>query len=38
VNVNEQELSPGDQARITETPSLSITATANSELVLIDLP
>jgi redox-sensitive bicupin YhaK (pirin superfamily) len=38
LDVNGVALEPGDQARITEDPTLTLTARAASELILIDLP
>jgi redox-sensitive bicupin YhaK (pirin superfamily) len=36
--VNDQSLTTGDQARITDTDELAISATTDSELILLDLP
>jgi quercetin 2,3-dioxygenase len=38
LSVNDQALSSGDQARITETSQLDLVATRESEIILIDLP
>jgi redox-sensitive bicupin YhaK (pirin superfamily) len=38
LSVNDQPLESGDQARITETADIELQATADSEILLIDLP
>jgi len=38
VNVNGSTLAQGDQARVANEPTLEITATADAELILLDLP
>lgn len=38
LSVNQQPLQSGDQARITETAGIELQATADSEIILIDLP
>jgi hypothetical protein len=38
LTVNETPLRPGDQARIADEPELSLKATQDAELILLDLP